>query len=126
MAYAGLFDRGLPRQKRISNTGGWRRQQRSGINPRHSESGKSKRGKIPTGANAMKVTSKGQVTIPQGIRQKLGLHPNTEVYFEIAGNSAQIKKVRGAAGRGERLIAHLKGRGTVRMTTDEILALTRK
>ena len=74
----------------------------------------------------MRVTSKGQVTIPLRIRQKLGLHPNTEVHFEIAGNAAQIKKVRGAAGRGERLIAHLKGRGTVRMSTDEILALTRK
>ncbi len=77
-------------------------------------------------ADAMRVTSKGQVTIPLRIRQKLGLHPNTEVHFEIAGNAVQIKKVRGATGRGESLIAHLKGRGTVRMSTDEILALTRK
>jgi AbrB family looped-hinge helix DNA binding protein len=74
----------------------------------------------------MRITSKGQVTIPQKIRRKLGLHPNTEVRFEIAGSTAQIKKVRGPAGRGERLVAHLKGRGTVRMSTDEILALTRK
>jgi looped-hinge helix DNA binding domain, AbrB family len=74
----------------------------------------------------MRITSKGQVTIPQRIRRKLGLHPNTEVRFEIAGNTARIKKVRGAAGRGERLVAHLKGRGTVRMTTNEILALTRR
>ena len=74
----------------------------------------------------MRITSKGQVTIPVRILQTLGLHPNTEVRFEIAGNAARIKKVRGAAGRGERLVAHLKGRGTVRMRTDEILALTRK
>lgn len=74
----------------------------------------------------MRITSKGQVTIPLRIRRKLGLHPNTEVHFEIAGNTVRIKKARGAGGRGERLIAHLKGRGTVRMSTDEILALTRK
>jgi AbrB family looped-hinge helix DNA binding protein len=74
----------------------------------------------------MRITSKGQVTIPQGIRQKLGLHPNTEVRFEIAGTTARIRRVRGPAGRGERLVSHLKGRGTVRMSTDQILALTRK
>jgi AbrB family looped-hinge helix DNA binding protein len=73
----------------------------------------------------MRVTSKGQVTIPIKIRQQLGLHPNTEVAFEIAGNAARIKKVR-RGGRGEKLVSHLKGRGTVRMSTDEILALTRR
>jgi AbrB family looped-hinge helix DNA binding protein len=74
----------------------------------------------------MRITSKGQVTIPLHIRQKLGLHPNTEVRFEIVGKEVRIRKVPGAAGRGERIVAHLKGRGTVRMTTDEILALTRR
>ncbi|MGI0149372.1 MAG: AbrB/MazE/SpoVT family DNA-binding domain-containing protein [Thermoplasmata archaeon] len=74
----------------------------------------------------MRITSKGQVTIPIRIRQKLGLHPNTEVRFEMVGKDVRIRKVRGTAGRGERLITHLKGRGTVRMTTDEILALTRR
>lgn len=74
----------------------------------------------------MRITSKGQVTIPLRIRQKLGLHPNTEVRFEIAGKAVRIRKAPGTAGRGEKLIAHLKGRGTVRMTTDEILALTRR
>jgi AbrB family looped-hinge helix DNA binding protein len=74
----------------------------------------------------MKITSKGQVTIPQRIRQRLGLHPNTEVQFEIEGNAARIKKVPGSAGRGEGLVGHLKRRGTVRMSTDEILALTRR
>ena len=74
----------------------------------------------------MRITSKGQVTIPLRIRQKLGLHPNTEVRFEIVGKAVRIRKVAGTAERGERLIAHLKGRGTVRMTTDEILALTRR
>ena len=60
------------------------------------------------------------------IRQKLGLQPNTEVRFDIVGKEVQIRRVPGPASRGERLIAHLKGRGTVRMTTDEILALMRR
>ena len=74
----------------------------------------------------MRVTAKGQVTIPIKIRQELGLHPNTEVAFEIAGNAARIKKVRGARTRGHGLVAHLKGRSAVQMSTDQILALTRK
>lgn len=74
----------------------------------------------------MRITSKGQVTIPQSIRQKLGLLPNTEVVFEIEGNAVRIKRARGAAARGRAVVSHLRGRGTVRMSTDEILALTRK
>jgi AbrB family looped-hinge helix DNA binding protein len=74
----------------------------------------------------MRINSKGQVTIPLRIRQKLGLCHNTEVLVQIVGNDVRIRKVAATAGRGQRLIAHLKGRGTVRMTTDEILALTRR
>jgi AbrB family looped-hinge helix DNA binding protein len=74
----------------------------------------------------MRISSKGQVTIPQRIRQKLGSHANTEVVFEVEGNAARIKKAHGGTARGKALLAHLKGRGTVRMSTDEILALTRK
>ncbi len=76
----------------------------------------------------MKITSKGQVTIPIGIREKLGLLPNSEVEFEIVGNAVRIRKVRktkGAGRRGKSLVARLRGKGSVRLTTDEILALTR-
>jgi AbrB family looped-hinge helix DNA binding protein len=59
----------------------------------------------------MRITSKGQVTIPQRIRQKLGLHPNMEVLFEIEGNTARIKKARGAASRGKALVAHRRDGG---------------
>ena len=76
----------------------------------------------------MRVTSKGQVTIPIHIREKLGILPNTEVEFELQGNSARLKKVgdNSAKSRGAAIVARLKGSGTVRMTTDEIMALTRK
>ena len=76
----------------------------------------------------MRITSKGQVTIPVEIREKLGLLPNSEVEFEVVGQSVRIRKVRRARGKGHRgksLVAQLRGRGSVRMSTDEILALTR-
>ena len=76
----------------------------------------------------MRVTSKGQVTIPVEIREKLGLLPNSEVEFEVVGQAVRIRKVRRARGRGRRgksLVARLRGRGSVRMSTDQILALTR-
>ncbi len=75
----------------------------------------------------MRITTKGQVTIPVEIREKLGLLPNSEVEFEVVGNSVRIRKARsrGKRTRGRSLVERLRGRGTVRMTTDEILALTR-
>ena len=73
----------------------------------------------------MRITSKGQVTIPIEIRERLGLLPETEVEFEIAGNAVRIRRARGGKSRGARLAEHLRGRGSVRMTTDEIMALTR-
>jgi len=73
----------------------------------------------------MRITSKGQVTIPIEIREKLGLLPATEVEFQVVGNAVRITKVQGRQGRGRALVERLRGRGTVRMTTDEIMALTR-
>ena len=75
----------------------------------------------------MRITSKGQVTIPLAIREKSGLLPNTEVEFEMQGKVVRLRRARKKTmpGRGERLIQHMRGRGNVRMTTDEILALTR-
>jgi len=73
----------------------------------------------------MKITTKGQVTIPQEIRERLGLLPNTEVDFEVQGDAVIVKKASEGTRRGRALVEHLRGRGTTRMTTDEILALTR-
>ena len=76
----------------------------------------------------MKITTKGQVTIPVEIRDKLGLLPNTEVEFEVVGRTVRMRKARrarGAGRRGKSIVQRLRGRGSVRMTTDEILALTR-
>ena len=76
----------------------------------------------------MHVTSKGQVTIPQEIRNRLGLLPHTRVEFELAGDHARIRKATQQPGEGTRgrlVLNSLHGSADSRMTTDEILALTR-
>jgi AbrB family looped-hinge helix DNA binding protein len=75
----------------------------------------------------MRITSKGQVTIPAEIREQAGLLPHTEVDFEYDGNCVRIVPATGLrnAGRGARLVARLRGRGDVKMTTEAIMALTR-
>ena len=75
----------------------------------------------------MRITSKGQVTIPADIREKAGLLPNTEVDFEFDGKTVKIVRAKTSKkpSRGEQLIARLRGTGDVKMTTDEIMALTR-
>jgi AbrB family looped-hinge helix DNA binding protein len=75
----------------------------------------------------MRITSKGQVTIPLAIREKAGLLPHTEVEFDFDGKTVRLRRVSGkpAIGRGARLVAHMRGRGDGTMTTDQIMALTR-
>jgi AbrB family looped-hinge helix DNA binding protein len=73
----------------------------------------------------MKITTKGQVTIPAEVRERLGLLPNTEVEIVVEGGQAVLRKLRRSRRRGAKVIAHLRGRSTVPMSTDEILALTR-
>ena len=75
----------------------------------------------------MRITSKGQVTIPVDIRERAGLLPHTEVDFEFDGKMVRIVRAdsRKKAGRGARLVAHLRGRGDIAMSTDAIMALTR-
>jgi AbrB family looped-hinge helix DNA binding protein len=73
----------------------------------------------------MRITAKGQVTIPQEIRHRLGLQPQTEVEFDVVGNTVRIRKVGSRGGRGRGIVDRLRGRATTRLTTDQILALTR-
>jgi AbrB family looped-hinge helix DNA binding protein len=73
----------------------------------------------------MRITSKGQVTIPQEVREKMGFWPHTEVEFVAEGDDVYIRKATGSESRGGRLVQALRGKGSVKMTTDQILALTR-
>lgn len=73
----------------------------------------------------MHITSKGQVTIPLEIRQGLGFLPHTEVCFVREGNRVYLQKVKGKSKRSQSIIEHMRGSVTVKMTTDEIMLLTR-
>jgi AbrB family looped-hinge helix DNA binding protein len=76
----------------------------------------------------MRITSKGQVTIPQGVREQAGLLPDTEVEFVVEEGGVRIVKAETSRrpGRGNAAVARLRGRARrVSMTTDEIMALTR-
>ena len=73
----------------------------------------------------MKITSKGQVTIPLQIREKMGFFPYTEVEFKVVENEVRLVKTKTSSGRGKALVDKMRGKATVKMTTDEILALTR-
>ncbi len=75
----------------------------------------------------MRITSKGQVTIPASIRAQAGLLPNSEVDFEFDGRFVRIVPATAPRkqSRGAKLVAHLRGRGDVAMSADAIMALTR-
>ena len=75
----------------------------------------------------MRITSKGQVTIPVEIREKAGLLPGTEVDFELDGGAVRIVRARSPRRetRGDQIVRRLRGSATVKMSTDEIMALTR-
>jgi len=75
----------------------------------------------------MRVTSKGQVTIPAEIRERFGFLPDTEVEFVVQGDAVRLVRVdRPERRRGDRVVNRLRGRAQGGMTTDEILALTRQ
>ena len=80
---------------------------------------------------ANNVTSKGQVTIPKEVRDRLGIVPGSAVAFELteAGDIVLRAVTRRSGRRAVRApmsrFAKLRGRATVKMGTDEILALTR-
>ncbi len=75
----------------------------------------------------MRITEKGQVTIPVEIRERFGFLPHTEVEFVVEGETVTLVRVDSdrRPGRGQSIVRRLRGSGTVRMSTDEIMALTR-
>ncbi|QFY42708.1 AbrB/MazE/SpoVT family DNA-binding domain-containing protein [Candidatus Methylospira mobilis] len=73
----------------------------------------------------MRITSKGQVTIPNAIRKQAGLMPDTEVEFSYDNGVVTLRPVSGKT-RGELLVERLRGAfKNSAMTTDEIMRETR-
>ncbi|WP_067600677.1 AbrB/MazE/SpoVT family DNA-binding domain-containing protein [Nocardiopsis listeri] len=73
----------------------------------------------------MRITEKGQVTIPVEVRRRLGLSPGDEVEFVLDGNGARVVRAAIVPSRGQRLVERLRGKAETTMSTDEIMALTR-
>lgn len=79
----------------------------------------------------MRVTVKGQVTIPQYIRELAGIRPNTEVEFYYEDGKVWLTRAeadtRSQGSRGQSLVERLRGTATANLdlTTDEIMAMTR-
>ena len=82
-------------------------------------------------AARMRVTSKGQVTIPKAIRDRAGMPAGSEVDFRLEGETVIVERVksrkRGGMTRGEKLVEGLRGSRTrnVGMSTDELMKLLR-
>ncbi len=74
----------------------------------------------------MKVTTKGQVTIPQDLREEFGLLPNTDVEFVRDGRGGVLLRKSAKPGtRGSELVAALRGKWRSPLGTDDVLAMTR-
>lgn len=73
----------------------------------------------------MRITTKGQVTIPIELRTMFGLLPHSEVEFVKSKEGLLIKKKKVKNQRGDKLIQHMTKSKTVQMSTDEIMELTR-
>ena len=73
----------------------------------------------------MWITTKGQITVPARLREKKGFLPHTQVEFVEDGDDVKLVKIGTAPRRGKAFVEHLRGKGDVAMSTDEIMALTR-
>ena len=75
--------------------------------------------------SSMRVTIKGQVTIPRNIREMLGISPETEVDFKEENGRVYIVKV-GEPTTATGKFHKFRGIATAKMSTDQIMGLTRE
>jgi AbrB family looped-hinge helix DNA binding protein len=73
----------------------------------------------------MRITSKGQVTIPQDIRERYGLLPHTEVEFAVDNGVVVLRKAEGGNRRVREWVRQYRGSLRAGMSTDELMRLTR-
>ena len=73
----------------------------------------------------MRITSKGQVTIPAQIREQLNLRAGDEVEFVVEGNTLRVVRADEGLTRGERMVNRLRGSARLTMSTDQLMELLR-
>ena len=74
---------------------------------------------------AVRITTKGSVTIPQGLRAKFGLLPNTDAEFLETTGGVLIRPVIPKADLIEERLRAARGVADTNLKSDEILQLTR-
>jgi AbrB family looped-hinge helix DNA binding protein len=80
---------------------------------------------------SVRITSKGQVTIPKSIRDRAGMTVGSEVEFRLEGERVIVERARPrerpGTTRGEKVVAALRGTATKNrhLSTDEIMKLLR-
>jgi AbrB family looped-hinge helix DNA binding protein len=76
---------------------------------------------------ANRLTSKGQVTVPKRVRDYLGLKPGVAVTFErLSSGEVVLRPARRSGKRPTGAFARLRGRASVKLSTEQIMALTRE
>jgi bifunctional DNA-binding transcriptional regulator/antitoxin component of YhaV-PrlF toxin-antitoxin module len=65
-----------------------------------------------------RITEKGQVTIPQAIREPVGLLPYPDVEFR-ADDTVRLRKGAQDDRRGTVVVTRARGKATTRLTTNE-------
>jgi AbrB family looped-hinge helix DNA binding protein len=73
----------------------------------------------------MRITTKGQVTIPLGIRERFGFLPHTEVEFVEEAGAVVLRKAEGGNRQAREWVRRYRGTADAGLTSDEIMRLTR-
>lgn len=81
----------------------------------------------------MRVTSKGQVTIPRDLRDLAGIEPGSEVVFGIEGGKVTVMPRHGGARQADRdrldkfiaALDRLSGTGDPDLNADDVMSMTR-
>ena len=72
----------------------------------------------------MRITAKGQVTIPRDLRERYAIGPGAEVEVVATEDGALVRPV-AHSGAGDRLIARLRDRADGGLTAEQVLRMTR-
>lgn len=73
----------------------------------------------------MRMTSKGQVTIPQRIRDRYGLKPGTAVEFVAEGGKVQLRAKKRVKNPVDDWLQNATGAVKSKATTAQLMRLTR-
>lgn len=81
----------------------------------------------------MRVTSKGQVTIPRDIRELVGIEPNSEVIFSVESGRVVLTPKHGREQIAEQqrlaefleVLNRIEGTGDQEINGDALMAMTR-